>query len=279
MTDSSLTPFDIEAWAGGQGHRRSDVVATEEPLEIRVADIEGIHPVSVTMRTPGADFELAAGFLFTEGIVPGRDAIELIAYCSNCEEPQRGNVVNVFLAPDVPFDPARLSRNVYTTSSCGICGKTSIDQVRTVCRWPLAARPKLPADLFLGLPEVLRRHQEGFERSGGLHAAAFFDASGELLDVREDIGRHNAMDKLIGSRLMADRLPASDVVALVSGRVSFELVQKALMAGVPVLAAVSAPSSLAIDLARESGMTLIGFLRDGRFNVYAGEVEGSADEE
>ena len=171
----------------------------------------------------------------------------------------------------MPFDPLRLSRHVYTTSSCGICGKASLEQIRAVCPPALAAKPQLPADYFLKLPEVMQRQQTVFARTGGLHAAALFDPAGNLVVLREDVGRHNAMDKLVGTLLLTDRLPAPESVVLVSGRASFELVQKALMAGVPILAAVSAPSSLAIDLAREFGMTLVGFLRDGRFNIYAGE--------
>lgn len=268
---SSTTRVTVTRQTDGQRRRRSDVVATEEPMEIRVEAGGHTYPVSVTMRTPGHDFELAAGFLCTEGVIRSRKAIERISYCTAGREPQHQNIVTVHLRPNVPFDPLRLSRHVYTTSSCGICGKASLEQIRAVCPPALAAKPQLPADYFLKLPEVMQRQQTVFARTGGLHAAALFDPAGNLVVLREDVGRHNAMDKLVGTLLLTDRLPAPESVVLVSGRASFELVQKALMAGVPILAAVSAPSSLAIDLAREFGMTLVGFLRDGRFNIYAGE--------
>jgi FdhD protein len=268
----------VVTYEGGKVERRSDLLAAEEPLEMRVSWEEGgrrrRHSVAVTMRTPGHDFELAAGFFFGEGIVPARQAIWSIAYCQDAEEP---NVVEVGLEPGVPFDPRRFSRNVYTTSSCGICGKTSIDLVRAVCPAPPApltpgvAGGRVPREVLLGLPETLRRAQPVFSRTGGLHASGLFDLGGRLLLQHEDVGRHNALDKVVGTLLLAGELPASDRLLLVSGRASFELVQKALTAGIPVLAAVGAPSSLAVELAHELGLTLVGFLRDGRFNVYAGE--------
>lgn len=239
-------------------------------MEIRVEADGRVYPVSVTMRTPGHDFELAAGFLCTEGVLPNNRAIERISYCTSGRQPQNYNIVTVQLRRNVPFDPLRFSRHVYTTSSCGICGKASLEHVRATCPPPLTGKAQLPEGYFTKLPEVMRRAQAAFARTGGLHAAALFDAAGNLVVLREDIGRHNAMDKLVGNLLLGDRLPASDAVVLVSGRASFELVQKALMAGLPVLAAISAPSSLAIDLAREFGMTLVGFLRDGGFNIYTG---------
>jgi FdhD protein len=249
-------------------------VAGEEPLEIRiVAWSEGRwlrHQIAVTMRTPGNDFELAAGFLLTEGVVSDASAIKQIAYCASRKEAERHNVVNVFLDRDVKFDPARLSRHVYTTSSCGVCGKTSLESVRAVCPQEPRGTVRLPGPYFLGLPEKLRHAQPLFDRTGGLHASALFDAEGQLILVREDVGRHNAMDKLIGALLQSRRLPASNTVVLVSGRASFELVQKGLMAGIPILAAVGAPTSLAVELATECGMTLVGFLRGDRFNVYSG---------
>jgi FdhD protein len=269
MTRASPTRVTI---ADSTGKRRHDLVAVEEPMEIRVVADGKVHSVSVTMRTPGHDFELAAGFLFTEGVIREKASIERIAYCTASDQPQHYNIVTVHLRPGVAFDPTRFSRNVYTTSSCGICGKASLEQIRNICPRRITDKPKLPADYFLRLPDALKKEQTNFSQTGGLHAAAFFDTTGTLLLLREDVGRHNAMDKLIGKWLLADRLPASQIVALVSGRTSFELVQKALMAGVPVLAAISAPSSLAVALAEEFGMTLIGFLRDNRFNVYAGEV-------
>ena len=271
MTRSSTTRVNVMKHTAGQERRRSDVVATEEPMEIRVETGGHTYPISVTMRTPGHDFELAAGFLCTEGVIRSRKAIERISYCTAGREPQHQNIVTVHLRRKVPFDPLRLSRHVYTTSSCGICGKASLEQIRATCPPPLTGKPQLPEGYFLTLPEVMQRQQTVFARTGGLHAAALFDTSGNLVVLREDVGRHNAMDKLVGTLLLTDRLPAPESVVLVSGRASFELVQKALMAGIPILAAVSAPSSLAIDLAREFGMTLVGFLRDGRFNIYAGE--------
>jgi FdhD protein len=265
----------VVAYRDGAVERRSDLLAAEEPLEMRVSvEADGRrerHSVAVTMRTPGHDFPLAAGFFFTEGIVDGRDAIAAITYCREVEPEAEDNVVDVALRPGVAFDPARFSRNVYTSSSCGVCGKTSIDLVRTVCPAPPVGRRPIAPALLTSLPDVLRQAQPVFSRTGGLHAAGLFDADGRLLLLREDVGRHNAVDKVVGTLLMEGALPASERVLLVSGRASFELVQKALAAGVPTLAAVGAPSSLAVELAGEFGLTLIGFLRDGRFNVYAGE--------
>jgi len=211
--------------------RRTDTVAVEEPLEIRVAG----HSLAVTMRTPGSDFELAAGFLLSEGIVQHREDIRRISYCAR---PQNYNIVNVWLKPGTPFDPARFTRHVYTTSSCGVCGKASLEQVRAALPSGRGEGFVPDAGLLLGLPAKVREAQPIFSRTGGLHAAALFDESGKLLLLREDVGRHNALDKLIGARLMAGQLPAKRSVVFVSGRASFELVQKALMAGIPALAAV-----------------------------------------
>jgi len=262
----------VTTYDAGRVERRSDLVAAEEPLEMRVWVEEGgrrqRYGVAVTMRTPGHDFPLAAGFFLSEGIVADREAIWSIAYCAEDEDQ---NVVEVHLRPGVPFDPQRFSRNVYTTSSCGICGKTSIDLVRALCPAPPVGRERIAPAVLTGLPETLRRAQPVFSRTGGLHAAGLFDAAGRLLLQHEDVGRHNALDKLTGTLLLDGALPASDRVLLVSGRASFELVQKALAAGIPVLAAVGAPSSLAVELARDLGLTLVGFLRGGRFNVYSGE--------
>ena len=250
-----------------------DILAIEEPLEIRIsANLGGdriVRPVSVTMRTPGADNELAAGFLFTEGIIFAAEDIDAI-------EPwgPRGtagsNTVIVHLRPGVNVDLRRLERHFYTSSSCGVCGKTSIEAIRVcVTRRPAADPVRVRSELLHGLPEALRTAQQAFDVTGGLHATALFSAAGDLIAIREDVGRHNAMDKLIGSRLMS-RYDMSGSIVLVSGRASFELVQKAAAAGIPVLAAVGAPSSLAVELAAEFDMTLIGFLRDRRFNVYCG---------
>ncbi|MHC5704986.1 formate dehydrogenase accessory sulfurtransferase FdhD [Streptomyces sp. PKU-MA01144] len=250
---------------------RPDTLVAEEPLEIRLNG----RPLAITMRTPGDDFALAAGFLVSEGVIGSASELRSIVYCSGARDDGTNtyNVVDVRLAPGVPVPDITLERNVYTTSSCGLCGKASLDAVRTRTRFPVAGTPpvRIEPGLLTGLPDRLRAAQRVFDRTGGLHAAALFSEEGELLDVREDVGRHNAVDKLIGRAVREDRLPLSRVILLVSGRASFELVQKAVMAGIPVLAAVSAPSSLAVDLAAETGLTLVGFLRGPDMNVYAGE--------
>ncbi len=253
---------------------RPDTLVAEEPLEIRLNG----SPLAITMRTPGDDFALAAGFLVSEGVVAGSAEVANIVYCrgATVDGENSYNVVDVRLTPGVPLPDISLERNVYTSSSCGLCGKASLDAVRTRTHWPLAAAGgglppgSLTPRLLAVLPERLRAGQRVFERTGGLHAAALFTADGELLDVREDVGRHNAVDKLVGRALQGGGLPLSSTILMVSGRASFELVQKAVMAGIPVLAAVSAPSSLAVDLAEESGMTLVGFLRGTSMNVYTG---------
>jgi FdhD protein len=228
------------------------------------------HSVAVTMRTPGEDFELAAGFLHSEAILPSAKALWRIDYCDDADEESAGNVVEVHLRPGVAFDAETMTRHVFTSSSCGVCGKASIEAVRVACQRSPRGALTMDPELLLGLPAHLSAAQPVFTRTGGLHAAALFDTGGELLLLREDVGRHNAVDKLVGSLLLDDRLPASERILLVSGRASFELVQKALLAGIPTLAAVGAPSSLAVELAGEYNMTLIGFLRHGRFNVYSG---------
>ncbi len=273
QTSEATLSTSLLSFEGGHMERKSDEVVAEEPMEVRVIVEEKgqmRHSIAVTMRTPGHDFELAAGFLFSEGIVADHTAIRDIQYCSSTPDPARNNVVNVFLSPGTAFDPQKFSRNVYTTSSCGICGKASLEMLRVACPVPPVGTFNLSPGYFLELPKKLRKAQTLFSRTGGLHASALFDAKGELLLAREDVGRHNALDKVVGALLCEGRLPASDTVLLVSGRVSYELVQKALMGGIPALAAVGAPSSLAIDMAREFNMALIGFLRDGRFNVYSG---------
>ncbi|MFH9419683.1 formate dehydrogenase accessory sulfurtransferase FdhD [Streptomyces sp. NPDC017529] len=256
----------------GAVSERPDTLVGEEPLEIRL----GGKPLAITMRTPGDDFALAAGFLVSEGVLGGAEELANIVYCAGATEDGSNtyNVVDVQLAPGVPVPDITLERNVYTTSSCGLCGKASLDAVRTTARWPLDA-PASPARItpatLSALPGRLRAAQRVFDRTGGLHAAALFGTDGELLDVREDVGRHNAVDKVVGRALQEGRLPLRDTILMVSGRASFELVQKAVMAGIPTLAAVSAPSSLAVDLAAETGLTLVGFLRGTSMNVYAGE--------
>ncbi|MFD3781042.1 formate dehydrogenase accessory sulfurtransferase FdhD [Streptomyces sp. NPDC058612] len=251
---------------------RPDTLVAEEPLEIRLNG----KPLAITMRTPGDDFALAVGFLVSEGVLGAATDVRAVTYCEGAAEDGTNtyNVVNVQLAPGVPVPDITLERNVYTTSSCGLCGKASLDAVRTASRFPGAAAAdpvRLSAELLARFPDRLREAQKVFDRTGGLHAAGLFTAAGELLDVREDVGRHNAVDKIVGWALQAGRLPLTGAVLLVSGRASFELAQKAVMAGIPVLAAVSAPSSLAVDLALESGMTLVGFLRGPDMNIYAGE--------
>jgi len=251
-----------------------DAVAVEEPLEIRLGRVvDGklrLQPVSITMRTPGDDFELAAGFLFTEGILQSSEQVREILHCGKGKGAT--NTLRVELVAGVDVDMKRLERNFYTTSSCGVCGKTSLEALATG-----AQRVSPPADFTVDarlideLPERLQSQQHAFRSTGGLHASALFSRTGELLVLREDVGRHNALDKLIGSRFLAGTLPANDTILFLSGRASFELLQKAVMAGIPVVCAVGAPSSLAIEAAREFGVTLLGFVRGQRFNVYTGQ--------
>jgi len=247
--------------------RRPDDLAAEEPLEIRVRKA----PLAVTMRTPGQDIDLAMGFLLTEGIIRGAGDVVTAQLCAGTDTPNTYNVVDIVLGAEVPPPATDPSRNFYTTSSCGVCGKASIDAVRTRSLFDVAADPLVvPAQVLADLPDRLRAAQRTFDRTGGLHAAGLFTADGELLVLREDVGRHNAVDKVIGWALREGRLPLTGHVLLVSGRASFELTQKAWMAGIPLLAAVSAPSTLAAELADEAGMTLVGFLRGRSMNVYAG---------
>ncbi len=249
--------------------RRVDAVAGEEPLEIRV----GGRALAVTMRTPGHDVELAHGFLLTEGVIGGREDVSSARYCDSVDADGRNtyNVLDVTLSAGVPPPDVGVERNFYTTSSCGVCGKAALDAVRLRTRFSPSEDPsRFAVETLLSLPDRLRERQKVFASTGGLHAAGVFTADGDLLVVREDVGRHNAVDKALGELLMKGRVPAAGTVLMVSGRASFELVQKAVMAGVPALAAVSAPSSLAVELAEEQGMTLIGFLRGPDMNVYTG---------
>lgn len=250
---------------------RPDTLVAEEPMEIRLNG----KPLAITMRTPGDDFALAAGFLVSEGVLGSAGDLRNIVYCAGAtaDGANTYNIVDVRTAPGLVLPEITLERNVYTTSSCGLCGKASLDAVRTTARWPIHDTPPVRLDpgLLARLPDRLRAAQQVFDRTGGLHAAALFTEQGDLVDVREDVGRHNAVDKLVGRALRDGMLPLSRTVLLVSGRASFELAQKAVMAGIPVLAAVSAPSSLAVDLAAETGLTLVGFLRGASMNVYAGE--------
>ncbi len=269
----------IEIRKSRDGKRRAlaDAVAVEEPLEIRLGYStpggRALKSLSITMRTPGDDRALAAGFLYTESIIRQAADIASIDVCGP-PAPDTGsrNVVRVELGPDVAVDLGRLQRHFYTTSSCGVCGKASLDALRvTGVTPPPAGKPAFREAVITAMPGKLRAAQRTFEVTGGLHAAGAFDERGTLVAVTEDVGRHNAVDKLVGRLLLDDRLPARDLGIIVSGRASFELMQKALVAGMPLLAAVSAPSSLAVSLAREFGMTLIGFLRGESFNIYSGE--------
>lgn len=244
---------------------RPDTLAVEEPMEIRV----GGRQLAVTMRTPGDDFELASGFLLSEGVIASPDDVLSARYCVDGRPDRDYNVVDVMLGPHV--DLPDIARNFYVSSSCGVCGKDSLDKVRTAARWSVTDDPvRVSADLLVELPDLLRAGQAVFERTGGLHAAGLFTSDGELLCLREDVGRHNAVDKVLGWALGTGRLPLRGCVLQVSGRASFELVQKAWMAGVPVMSAVSAPSTLAVDLATEAGITLVGFVRNGGMNIYSG---------
>lgn len=249
-------------WADGTARRCSDELAIEEPLEIRIDS----RPLVVTMRTPGHDDELAAGYLFTEGLI--RSHADVQAIQKNARN-RNGNSLDVFLAANVKLDLARLARRGFVSSSCGVCGKESIQTVRRKFK-SVKSRLKVAAELLAQLPEKLRAAQPAFERTGGLHAAGIFTAAGELIVAREDIGRHNAVDKVIGFGLLNNLLPFDEHILVVSGRASFEIMQKSLAARLPVVCAVSAPSSLAVELAREGGQTLVGFLRAERMNVYAG---------
>jgi FdhD protein len=245
---------------------RTDTLAAEEPLEIRVQGPgQEQRSVAVTMRTPGGDFELAVGFLFTEGLIVPTD-VSRVAYCDTLPgEEQQYNIVSVTL--NRPFDFDRLKRNFYATSSCGVCGKAALDDIEVRCA-PVAAGTMVAWETLLALPGALRRAQKVFERTGGLHAAGLFTPEGEVVSVREDVGRHNAVDKIVGEQLLAGHVPLADHVLQVSGRLSFEIVQKAAVAGIPIVSAVSAPSSLAVEAGERFGITLVGFVRDERLNVY-----------
>lgn len=254
-----------------------DDLAIEEPLEIRLEygprNLRIKQSVSITMRTPGYDFELAVGFLFTEGIIKKRQDVENVQYCGpELRENPITNIVRIELRPDVELDLKKLTRNFYTTSSCGVCGKSSLEALRTQSGY-LSKHATTPfqAALIHRMPETLRKAQGIFDSTGGLHASALMSSKGELLLLREDVGRHNALDKIIGNAFLKDLFPLSSFLLMVSGRASFELIQKATMAGIGVFAAVGAPSSLAVELAKESGMTLLGFVRNERFNIYANE--------
>jgi FdhD protein len=270
MPSDKTTPVDITRVSGEAREAAADVVAIEEPLEIRAAWVVEGEPreknISVTMRTPGDDFDLAVGFLFTEGLVRAPDDVESVRHWGS------PNQVRVALRPHARIDASKLERHFYTTSSCGVCGKTSIDALAMSAE-PLPAHAPLDASLVRELPRMLLDAQTAFHATGGVHGAALFDrANGMLLRLREDVGRHNAVDKVIGSYILEGTVPPNDTILAVSSRGSFEIVQKAIVAGIPAVAFIGGPSSLAVALARRFNVTLIGFLRDDRFNVYAGEV-------
>jgi FdhD protein len=270
---ASTTSLNIKEVRDGAVASRADQVATEEPMEIRVLASGRRVTAAVTMRTPGSDFELAAGFLYGEGLLGMDSDISGISYCvdKGLDETQLFNIVNVKLRPGLVPDLRSLERHFYTSSSCGVCGKASLESLDLRGCRPPAPGPQVTTEVVASLPAALRRAQGLFESTGGLHAAGLFTSDGELVAVREDVGRHNAVDKLIGWALLQGNLPLAGKLLMVSGRSSFEIMQKALTAGIPMVCAVSAPSSLAVDVARRFDMSLVGFLRGPRFNIYAGE--------
>ena len=270
-----VDPVSIRRVSGKKNRKASDLVVVEEPLEIRIGYGEETArqqvTITVTMRTPGDDEHLCLGFIYTEGMISSINEVLSAKYCSNRGTEDGGeNVMRVELAPEVGFDSNDFKRNFYTNSSCGVCGKASIDHVKQSCNPVADSNLKISTETILKLPKELELTQDVFKHTGGLHACGLFTQDGELVLHKEDVGRHNALDKLVGSLLVMDDLPAEDKILVLSGRISFELVQKAVKAGVPVVAAVGAPSSLSIALAEEYGVTLIGFLKDEGFNIYTG---------
>ncbi|GAB1539824.1 formate dehydrogenase accessory sulfurtransferase FdhD [Scytonema sp. NUACC21] len=272
MTTPTRSKTKASVWVieNGKVRSRSDQLATEEPLEIRLTFPR--QTVAVTMRTPGADFELAAGFLYSEGVISCRDDIQRMSYCVDnlVDGEQQYNIVNITLEDGLNPDLQRLERHFYTTSACGVCGKASLEALHLRNYPPIPQGLTVAPEIIYTLPDKLRAAQSVFDATGGLHAAALFDTQGQLLTLQEDVGRHNALDKLIGSALLSEQLPLNDCIVMVSGRSSFEILQKCTAAGVPIVCCVSAPSSLAVSIAKEFGITLIGFLRGEKFNVYAG---------
>lgn len=272
MKSNKVNPRDVDVtlvheWNEGELRAQQDYLVSEEPLEIRING----RPLSVTMRTPGNDLELTAGFLFTEGIIDRAEQIVSIEHTNECKPAERGNIVDVKFATDTEFDWEATRRNFFSASSCGICGKARIEAIRTRGVKLVNTNFEVAPEAICALPAQMRANQQNFARTGGLHAAGLFTASGELIAGREDVGRHNAVDKIVGWALQHGSLPLAERVLLVSGRGGFEIVQKAAMAGAPVVASVSACSSLAVQFAREMHMTLIGFLRGKRFVVYCGD--------
>ena len=265
----------VERLRKGAWSQDDDVLAVEEPLEIRLLwEAAGQivrKPIAVTMRTPGDDFELAAGFLYGEGIIAGQQDVVDVSYCTDEDEEQRLNIVNVTLRPGLTFDAARLERNFYTTSSCGVCGKAALDALEVQGCAVLPPGPVVTAETVCALPGTLREAQAVFERTGGLHASGLFTPDGSLLSLREDVGRHNAFDKLVGEHVLSGQTPLAEHIVMLSGRASFELLQKALVARIPIVAAVGAPSSLAVELADSFNITLCGFVKADGLNVYTGK--------
>jgi FdhD protein len=274
-TTSPVTWVQINSWKDNQLESKNDLLAVEEPLQIKLQFGKGESwkekALTVTMRTPGHDFELAMGFLLAENIIQKRDDIQLIRYCKKGKPEEKGNILIVKLDPSLDFDPKSLDRQFLTNSSCGICGKSAIDSISTVGTKIEPGIPKFGYELLSLLNERLMEVQVGFKYTGGMHAAALFTTSGELLILREDVGRHNAFDKVVGAALENNILPLNDHLIMLSGRISFELVQKSIKAGITILVAVGAPSSLAVSMAEEKGITLIGFLKNGSFNIYSGK--------
>ncbi len=268
----SKTRAQLWRLSDGDWSKRDDALATEEPMEIRLLAGDQQKTLSVTMRTPGNDFELAAGFLYTEGIIRERQAIARISYCrdSDLTQEERYNIVHVKLAGNVLPELQSLERSTFTSSACGVCGKAGLEALERRDLAPVPPGPEIAPEIILGLAGQLRARQGVFEATGGLHAAALFDTDGRFLASREDVGRHNAVDKLIGWAVLEGPLPWKDRIVLVSGRAGFEILQKLIVAGAPIVCAISAPSSLAVDLARAFNVTLVGFLREGRFNLYSG---------
>ncbi len=267
---NSKTKAAVWVVENGKMRPRQDQLTTEEPLEIRL--VSPRRTVAVTMRTPGADFQLAAGFLYSEGVISCKQDIQRLSYCvdEDVDGEQRYNIVNVELRSGLVPDLQPLERHFYTTSACGVCGKASLEALRLRGCPVISPEPTLKPEIIYSLPDKLRSAQGIFTATGGLHAAAIFDAQGNMLNLHEDVGRHNALDKLIGSAMLAEELPLNNHIVMVSGRSSFEILQKSLAAGVPIVCSVSAPSSLAVSVAQEFGITLIGFLRGERFNIYTG---------
>lgn len=272
MKDAPTSKTKSQVWVveNSKIYSRADYLATEDPLEIRLSDIQ--QTIAITMRTPGADFELAAGFLYNEGAIQKREDIEKISYCvdPNVDGEQRYNIVNITLKEGLSLNLPSLERHFFTTSACGVCGKASIESLKIRGCPVISNRQAIAPEIIYSLPDKLRSAQGIFTATGGLHAAALFDFQGQLLKLREDVGRHNALDKLIGSAFLANELPLNESIVMVSGRSSFEILQKCIVAGVPIVCAVSAPSSLAVSVAKEFGITLIGFLRGQKFNIYSG---------